>query len=93
MINSLDVVPVRIEHKRRVVPGMVWALTRRAVVLPAVCKAGPVEGFNHCTITGLESKVMAACQLALSGLTVGGRNEKLVTPEIVLGSATNTNRR
>ena len=92
----LDVVAVGIDHERPVVPGVVRAFARRAIVLAAGGKPGLMKGLDRRAVLGLEREVAAACGLAVGGFAVGCRlcfrlSATGITSASVCGSASALN--
>jgi hypothetical protein len=57
MVDRLDVVAVRVQHKGAVVARVVFPLARRAVVGAARGQGRFVKGFDGGLVLGLESQV------------------------------------
>src|SRR5690349_15912312 len=57
--DGLDVVPVRVEHERGVVPGVVGPLAGSAVVLAAGSERGQMEGLHGLPIGRLKREMDA----------------------------------
>src|SRR5690606_31712227 len=87
MEHGLDVVAVGVEEEGGVVAGVVVALARRAVVAAAGLEPRSMPGLDHGAVAGLEGEMVATGQLARRRLAVGGRDEQLVDPEMVVALA------
>src|SRR3712207_206974 len=59
MVHRLDVVAVRIQHKRGVVAGVIVPLPRGAVVTPSRRQSGGIEGLHLIAAGSLEGEMNA----------------------------------
>ena len=83
--------PSGIEHERAVVARMVLALAGRAVVLAARGQCRSVESLHRFAVLALEGNVHAAGQLAERRVTLPGRDEQFIRPDVVVGFAAQRN--
>ena len=90
MIDSLDIVAIRIEDERRVIAGMIGGtLARRAIVRAAILEGDLIEGINRCPVCSLEGNMIPPGQLTIRGFAVRRRNHEFVRPEKVITTPAN----
>lgn len=80
--NRLDIVPIRIQHERCVIPLVVRPFPRRAIVPPAMGHRGLVERIHHVPVMRLERQMQPPGQLPLHLIAIRRGNEQLIRPEI-----------
>lgn len=69
MVDRLNIIPLRIQHKSGIVTRMIVSFARRAVIAAAMGQRRMVKSVHPVTISGLERQVVASCQFpAASGL-------------------------
>ena len=91
MVDSLDVVAVRIEEEGGVIPGVVRPFPWGSVVDSPMSKANLMERIHGRAILRLESEMVPPGQRSLRGDAIRAGNEQLIGPEISVGSSSNGN--
>lgn len=91
MENCFDIIAIGIERKRRVITWMIDPLSRRSVIPAACSQYSAMKLIDGCAVLRLESKMRAAGQLTLRGLTFLAGDKEFVEPKIVRAFATQGN--
>src|SRR5690554_3843882 len=89
MIDSLDIVAVRVKNKCGVVTGMVWTFTRSAIVLATIAQRRTIKSIHHGPVARLKCQMLASSQRALCRLGILCRHHQLINPEEAFASTPN----